>query len=528
MRLTRTETALAALFWVPLALAAAWIVTWPPHTVDGPAHLLGATAIAEYRGGFYGQYYELDWFPTPNVAGTALLAALVKVGSLRFAETVVLLLAALGTPLALRWAIRVVRPESDWLALAALPLCFGYLYFYGFWNYCLGVALALVCAGLALRAAPEWRTRPTVALTGLLTLTWLTHLVPFVAAAIFLGAVVVTGPRALRAWRAPGLALLPGAALSGAYLLRTDAGEGPTWTGPVGRLAGLVSLHTTVTTFSRWEDAIAGAVAVVLVGLGVRAVRAGARWDTAAVAALATTALMLVTPTRFGIDFGLIDERLAVFPVLFGLLWLAAAPPPPRVALAAATALAVATGTLAAVRVPELRRYDRLADEYARAAEFTEPGTVLLALRFHAYAPDAGRNSGWDPVRHLSSALAARTGSIDVGHYEAVLDYFPARFREGNARGGIDRDLRGLGQVPPVVDLVTFNPRCQDPPPGASREARAIRTSNVVRYVFVVGALDVRAQDRRALADVRARLRCDYELVGTTAPRGLVEVWRLR
>jgi hypothetical protein len=233
-----------------------------------------------------------------------------------------------------------------------------------------------------------------------------------------------------------------------------------------------------------------------------------------------------VTPTSFGLDFGLIDERLAVFPVLFGVLWLAASPPPPRVALAAAIALVVASVGLGVVRVPELRRYDRLADEYGRASEFLTPGTVLLALRFHAFTPDAGRNSAWDPTRHLAGELAARTGSIDVGHYEAVLDYFPARFRRPDPRRGIDPDLQGLERVPPTVELPSFN-ACQAPKGGAVAPT-AIRERDVIRYVLIVGAPEATSADTRALTDLRARLRCDYDLVGTTSPRGLVEVWRLR
>src|SRR5689334_13825549 len=135
----RQSAILDALFWGPVVLAAIWIMVWPPHSVDGPAHLLGARAISEHSGSdsIYRAFYEIDWFPTPNLLGTRLLALLVSMGGLRFAGTVMMLLAALGTPLALRYAIRAVRPESTWLAIVGLPLAFGYLYFYGFWNYCL-------------------------------------------------------------------------------------------------------------------------------------------------------------------------------------------------------------------------------------------------------------------------------------------------------------------------------------------------------------------------------------------------------
>ncbi len=512
----REPAILAALFWAPIVLATLWIVASPPHSVDGPAHLLGARAIADHDEPIYAGYYELDWFPTPNLAGTRLLAALVDLGGLRFAATVMLLLAALGTPLALRYALRAVRPESTWLAIAALPLSFGYLYFYGFWNYCLGIALALVCIGLTLRAAPDWRAGPTLALAALLTLTWLTHLVPFAAAVLFLAATVVTGPRERRAWMAPVATVLPGAGLSLAYLLHTDSGDGPTWTNPFGRAAGLVSLHTTVTTYSRWEDVVAAAVALVLLALTLTARRAvpaaGARAASAAagLAAVAAALLVLVTPTSFGLDFGLIDERFAVFPVLFALLWLAARPPEPRVALAAAAALVVATAALALVRLPKLADYADLADEYLAAAEFVEPGSTLVALRFANYGPDAGRNRAWDPTRHLGSELAARRHAVDVGHYEAVLDYFPARFRAGaNPRTVLDPDFTGLGQVPPQIALA---------------QLPAVSPSGPF-YVLVVGAPEAVGPAAHVLEETRLVLERRFEKVGTTE-RGLVEVWR--
>ena len=49
--LDRHGAILAALFWGPMALAALWIVVWPPHSVDGPAHLLGARSRQGTSGG---------------------------------------------------------------------------------------------------------------------------------------------------------------------------------------------------------------------------------------------------------------------------------------------------------------------------------------------------------------------------------------------------------------------------------------------------------------------------------------------
>ncbi|MGQ0631858.1 MAG: hypothetical protein ACT4P1_12520 [Sporichthyaceae bacterium] len=509
----RTALALSVLFWLPVSCAAVLVALWPPHTVDGPAHVLGALAFVEVGAdpsGVYAAYYERDLFPTPNLAGTVLLAELVRFTSLRVAEAIVLVLAAVGIPLALRFAIRPVRPESQWLAIVGLPLSFGYLYFYGFYNYCLAIVLALVCIGVMLRAAPAWRRLPTIGLAALLTVTWLTHLVPFVAAVVFLLALVVTGPRTPRTWVAAGLVVLPGAALSLAYLARTESGDSPSWSGWAGRLPGLLSLHTPVTTFSRWEDAIALAIALVLVALAVAARRGTpARRSAAGVAAVAMIVLLVVAPTRFGLDFGLIDERLAIFPVLFAVLWLAAAPLPARRALAAALALVVATGALLALRVPELRRYDRLAEEYASVERWIEPGSTLVALRFARFGPDAGRNAAWDPTRHLASGLAASTRSIDVGHYEAVLDYFPARFRDDGAlRRALDSDLVGFDAVPPDV-----------------QSAELASALAPIECVLLVGGSRAVGSAAVAFAQYRLALTTAYVHLGATTPTRLVDVW---
>ena len=436
---------------------------------------------------------------------------------------------------------------GTWLAIAGLPLAFGYLYFYGFWNYCLAIALALVCVGMTLRAAPHWELRPTVALAGVLTLTWLTHLVPFVAAAVFLVAVMATGPGDRRSVLMPASTFVPAAILSLAYLLHTDSGDSPTWTNPVGRAIGLISLHTTITSFSRWEDAIAIAIAAVLLWLAWMARRAvpasgAAQAGTAAgVATLAVTSLVLIVPTSFGIDFGLIDERLAVFPVFFGLLWLAARPPHPRSAQRAAVALVVATVALAGVRFSKVSDYDDLADEYLSADRLVDNHSVFVALRFANLGPDAGRNSSWDPTRHLASELAARTHSIDVGHYEAVLDYFTARFREPNLRRGVDPSLTGLDRMPSAAILPAFSSGCRNVVVPHRDGAVLVYTGHAVKmpsdaymerhritYVLLIGSSKATGEARRAYEAARRDLACEYERVGATSPTGLVEVWRLK
>jgi hypothetical protein len=505
-------------FWLPLAAAAVAILARPPHTVDGPAHLLGAQVLAHWHSApIYHHYYRLSAFPTPNLVAGVVLAGLVRLIGLRGAGTTILIACAIGLPLALRHAVTTVRPYAGWTGIVALPFAFNYLYGYGFYNFCLGLSLCLCCVGAMLRAAPEWSGGGVARVGALLVATWFTHLVAFGAAVVFLAAVAACGPSGPRRFRGPLLVLAPGVVLTAGYLAHTSQGGRPHWSGPVGLLFGLLSLHAPLVTYSRVENVVGAGLAVALAVVAVRTrgyVGATARrWESraAGVAALAMGLLYLVAPENLGIDFGLINERLSLFPVLFGLLWLLTRPLPARATAITVGSALFATLALGAVRVPELRREDRLAVEYLSASRFLRPGSTLVALRFAEFNPDAGRNRHWDPLRHLSSTLAAEEGSVDVGHYEAVFDYFPAAFRpDRDLRHAIDPELTGLERVPPLVDL----------------DAATTVDGRPIDYVLVVGGPRVQAGvDAQALAATHAFLGRRYVRVGVTAPTGQVEVW---
>lgn len=517
----RSRALTEAVFWIPLVLAGVLIAFWPPHTVDGPAHVLGAVVLVDWDvTPAFREYYERDLTPTPNLGGSLVLAALIQVFGPRGGETVLLIACAVGLPLGLRLAVRVVRPEHGWAAVAALPFGFGYLYFYGFYGFCLGLIGFLVCVALAVRAVAAPSVKRSVALTVALTATWFTHLVPFALAIGTLGLLALSTDRRPRALAVAAAPMLPGVVLTATYLVRTSQGDGPQWHNPAGLLVGLLSLHSPLVALRQAENAVAAAVALLVVGVAVATRRAGREVPAehrASVRGLglatgAAVVVYLAAPNNLGIDFGLINERLALFPVLLGLLWLLVRPIPPRAVAAVAAGCVLAAGALLALRAPELRRIDRLADEYASAEALLLPGRTLLALRVTEFTPDAGRNRNADPVRHLSSLLAARTDGIDVGHYEAVLDYFPARFRDPQLRRGFDPDRRLLPEVPPL--------RLLD---------GAFPADGQFGHVLLVGAAAARDPDAvRAVARIRERLRPGYVRVGVTAPTGLVEVWRAR
>ncbi len=50
-------------------------------------------------------------------------------------------------PLALLYAVRRVRPGSEWVAVLAVPMTFTFTFLYGFYDFSFGVVVFLIGAG---------------------------------------------------------------------------------------------------------------------------------------------------------------------------------------------------------------------------------------------------------------------------------------------------------------------------------------------------------------------------------------------
>ena len=184
-RVSRGTRTWGLLFGIAVVVQAAALTAWPRIvTVDGPAHLAGAAALL-HSGDVSQALYRVDPTPVPNLLQTLLLAALLSVTGPDGAERMLVLAYALGLPLAMRCALRGVQPQSGWLAVAAVPFVGGYLYTYGFYDFCLGLVGMLLVMGFALRQRTGWSATATATLSLLLLLTWIAHLLPLVVAGIF-------------------------------------------------------------------------------------------------------------------------------------------------------------------------------------------------------------------------------------------------------------------------------------------------------------------------------------------------------
>lgn len=508
---------------VAIVVQAAALTAWPRVvTVDGPAHLAGAAALL-HVGDPSHALYQVHLEALPNVLTTALLAVLLTVLGPDAAERVLVVGYAVGLPLAMRYALRGVHPEAGWLALAAVPFVGGYLYAYGFYNFCLALVGMLVAIGLGLRQQGGWSVRSTVTAALVLVLTWSAHLMPLLVSGLLLAVLGLC--RAGAAWHLGRrralvshllpvvLAGLPVLALTVAFVLGAGESRGaPVRTSSVpGLVVGLLALGRPLVAWTSWEyvGSVLVAVALVLFAASAAARRERSTERLAvAVTGLVVTTWYLASPDRYGPAYGFLNDRLSLFPPLLLVLWSAAPPPARRVGRTAVVALLLGAATLLGLRLPTELQYQRDVAEMLSVAPQVPRGSTLVALRLARDAPAGpdARNRARDPLRHQAGRIAVLRDSVDIGHYQAVTNYFPMRFHAGdNPRRAVDPHLDGLELVPPRVDL-----------------ARGPQVVLLVGRQRAAAGVLQRPETVRLLQ----QLDSSYRLVDVSERSGLVEVWR--
>ena len=504
------------------------------NTIDGPAHVAGATLIGQERNlAVVRRYFRISYTPVPNLVTPLALSALMTVVSPTWAEKLLVIGYIVAFPLAVRFAILSVSPRAGWLSLLSLPFVVNYMLLFGFYDFCWAMVGAMVAIGVALRARGRWKARHVVTLAVVLVLTYATHLVPAVMAVGVILALALTEALSWRGRGDPGgrrrgaaaallpptLAVLSAVGLVAWYLQSGDGGGSAIVRKSLTSLVGgLATLTLPIVSYSPLEIVgalLTCALLLVLVAAAWRAVRRSTisplTWRLTVVTA-ACTAVYFLAPDQVGTG-SFLNDRLSLFPPLVLLLALASVVHHGRVLrLTGVAAAAVALG-MAGARLPTQVRYDRLVDEYLSAAPAIPRGATLVALRYHVFSPPLGdqRYKQQDPLDNEANRLAAQRDAVDLRSLEAEVGYFLESFRPP-VEGPIAADLNNFA-VPPPVHLAAYD-----------------HSARHVDYVLIVGLRQASAAVRHAPATeaVERELARHYVEVYATKPTGLVAVYRYR
>jgi len=189
--LTLERLGLAALLAVicALLLVPLWSVAYPP-LVDYPNHLARYFILAHLANANSGlaQFYRANWGPVPYVSLDLVAVALQHLLPIYTVGRIMLSVCLLGVPLAAYFFLRQVNPANKYVGLWALTIAYGPLFLLGFLNEMWGEAFCFLLLGLWLKYLRNPACGLWLALFGIGTLLYFTHLVGFAMA----GLVMVT------------------------------------------------------------------------------------------------------------------------------------------------------------------------------------------------------------------------------------------------------------------------------------------------------------------------------------------------
>lgn len=497
---------------------------------DGPPHVATAYVFTHYNGVFP-VYFVRDFFPSANVAQYLVLTPLVAVLSPIVAEKVLVAVIMVSFPYATRYALRAVRPGATPLAYLALPFAAGFFVHAGFYDFALGLTFFFLVLGFWLRHAPHPTPRTTLVLAVLLLATYLCHVVDVLMALGFVGLHALWTASADRAAaRDLGrrvqmlvLAVLPTLGLALAFFV-ARAGTGPVqWTSPRVLLQDLVTQKGNLAAFARPElvfgTLLTLAVAVLSLYAIARLMPRRLRDPSHAFLVCAGVALVLysVVPDRLQAG-AFLSARLSLFPTFALLLWLAQFDLPrwTRV-VAIATAIVVVLG-LVAVRMPRYRAFNHDIKEFVSVASMLRRNSTVAPVYYvtdNDGNPDVAQSKYTRPVQQATSYLMAKRHLVDLSHYEAKFSYFPIHWRaDVDPTTTLGGNL--INRIPPRVHLLDYT--------------RDTHGKGHVDYVLVWGR---KVAPRAALESPLGReldrqLAAGFRLVGTSQPRGLLEVYEAR
>lgn len=133
---------------------------WPqiPPLVDLPGHMGRYRVQLEYaRHPWLDDWYNFKWSLMGNLGVDLLVIPLAKIFGLELAVKLIVITIPAMTVAGLLWIAREVHGRIPATALFALPLAYAFPFHFGFANFALSMAMALLAFGLWLRLARQRR-----------------------------------------------------------------------------------------------------------------------------------------------------------------------------------------------------------------------------------------------------------------------------------------------------------------------------------------------------------------------------------
>ena len=180
---------LLVLYWLPVALACAWVLSlpvWPSQ--DGPLHLYYANILKQllaHQPGPYADTYYIKSYITPYSAYYYGLVALSSFVTLETADKLVVCLYMVLFAASTRTLMRAVAGGRTWASFLCLPVLLNWPVVMGFLNYSLSTCLGFFALAAWIGSIGRHRWLPRAWFLLLICLMMVTHPVPWMVVVSF-------------------------------------------------------------------------------------------------------------------------------------------------------------------------------------------------------------------------------------------------------------------------------------------------------------------------------------------------------
>lgn len=397
------------------ALVAAVPLLWPtiPPLLDLPSHMANyRVALDLDRSPELRRYFDFEWQVIGNLGVNLLMAPIGGMLGVELGAKLIVIMIPVLTALGFLLTARQAHGRLPPTAFAAVPLAYNYPLMFGFVNYCLAAALAMLAFPLWLRLGEErrWRARAVI-FAGLAAAIWLAHAIGWVMLGAMCGASefhrrLTADEPVARAFPGTTLACLP---LLTPLLLMQLSPPGPGlsthgWLNPIQLAKWPLMLLR-----DRWlildlasAALVAGLIGAALLRFGRLRLEPKLAWPAAALFALYLAAPQAIS----GSDF--VNGRIIPYATALAVLAIDAR----SVGTTCARWLAAASVAFLAVRLGantiSFAIYDRSYSTHLQALRHAPRGAAVLAL---SSVPCGSGLANWYNSRlsHLSSMIPVRT-----------------------------------------------------------------------------------------------------------------------
>jgi hypothetical protein len=448
-------------------------------TNDGPAHLYNAwalkTLLFEPHSVLH-HYLAINLNPEPNYLSHLLLMGGLAVGPPWLAEKLVLTLCVVSLPLAVRYLVASWQPKAAFLSILSFPFIYSVVFQFGFYNFCLSLALLLWVIGYWKRHVsiikPRWQH--VCGLTLGVSLLYAAHPLSYLVSGLILGVLALeqlylsetaisSNPQPLRSLlRSLGilfLAYLPTLPLLGWYFWQKGTASSQAAGSISQTLWAWVTLDP-IHIMQSAEGTYRRILAVVLFGLvlysgwkHLQRRRVAPAWGWVVVSLLLVLAYINMPDSVAG--GGVIRPRLGLlsYLCLFGLL--ATVPYSSSIKWGLVVIGSVLSLALISFRAGKYQSINAGVEEFCSVVAYMPRGATFLPLNFgHAQQMPDGKQYGTyiDVFTHAGGYPSVERQLISVENYEAQTGYFPLVWKPGC--DVLPRD----GQLPPTWSPTLVTP----------------------------------------------------------------------